>query len=64
MWNILEVICKKKSIPYYSYWPVTKDRIVVACNDASMNLNMISSWPKFSKIPLMKNEEERMHHSR
>jgi hypothetical protein len=60
MWNILEVICKKNSIPYYSYWPVTKDRIVVACNDASMNINMINSWPKFSKIPLMKIEEERI----
>jgi hypothetical protein len=56
MWAVLEYHCKNKDIPFYSHWPVTKDRVAFGSNDAAMNLNFKDVWPKFSKIEL--NNEE------
>ena len=56
MWRVLEYLCKELQIPYYSHWPVTKDRIAVAANDAAMNLNLRESWKSFSKHDLKVSE--------
>lgn len=52
MWNILEKVCFKHNIPFYSHYPVTKSRCAIGYNEAAMNLNMKTSWNKFKKIPL------------
>jgi hypothetical protein len=56
MWAVLEHHCKKKEIPFYSHWPVTKDRVAFGSNDAAMNLNFKDVWPKFSQIELNDSE--------
>jgi hypothetical protein len=52
MWAILESLCKTRKIPYYSHWPVSKDRICVTYADASMNLDFRVSWQRFASQPL------------
>ena len=52
MWHVLESLCKDFGIPYYSHWPVTKNRIAIAHNDAAMNLDFRESWASFSKQSL------------
>ena len=52
MWNVLELVCKQNSIPFYSHWPALKDRVAFAKDDAAMNLNFSESWNNFSKLPL------------
>lgn len=48
VWAILQELCKRQDIPFYSYWPTTKDRIAFAYGDAAMNLDFRKSWPAFS----------------
>jgi hypothetical protein len=52
MWAILESLCKIRKIPYYSHWPVSRDRICFAYADASMNLDFCVSWQSFASQPL------------
>ncbi|MFN9622332.1 MAG: hypothetical protein ACK587_05795 [Cyanobacteriota bacterium] len=52
MWAVMEYLCKERSIPFYSYWPCTKERAAFAYNDASMNLDFREAWPHFSRIDL------------
>lgn len=52
MWYVLECLCKELQIPFYSHWPVTKDRIAIAANDAAMNLDFRESWKSFSNQDL------------
>jgi len=56
MWHVLECVCKELQVPYYSHWPVTKDRITIAYNNAAMNLDFRKSWDSFSKHDLMAND--------
>lgn len=56
MWNILENVCGKYNIPFYSHYPVTKSRCAISFNEAAMNLSMKTSWNKFQKIPLNQND--------
>jgi hypothetical protein len=58
MWKILEILCKRRSIPFYSHWPVTKERVAIAFNDAAMNLDMKRSWIEFSRISLQKADQD------
>jgi len=58
MWAILEQHCKARAIPYYSHWPVTRNRVAFAHNDAAMNLDLTKSWQEFSKIALTAGDEE------
>jgi len=60
MWAILEQHCKARAIPYYSHWPVTKNRVAFAHNDAAMNLDFTKLWPNFSKIALTAADEEKI----
>lgn len=60
MWAILEQHCKARAIPYYSQYPVTKNRAAFAHNDASMNLDFTKLWPNFSKIALTAADEEKI----
>lgn len=56
MWHVLECVCRELRVPYYSHWPVTKDRITIAHNDAAMNLDFRESWNSFSKHDLTTND--------
>lgn len=61
MWAVLEQHCKARSIPFYSHWPVTKNRIAFAHNDAAMNLDFKKSWNNFSKIDLTSKDDARIN---
>ncbi len=61
MWAILEHHCKARDIPFYSHWPVTRNRTAFAYNDAAMNLNFKKSWRKFSEKPLTTADEDRIN---
>ncbi len=61
MWAILEILCKKAGIPFYSHWPVTLDRVAFAFNDAAMNLDFKLPWARFSKEPLTQSDLIRVH---
>lgn len=61
MWAVLEQHCKARSIPYYSHWPVTKNRAAFAHNDAAMNLDFTKSWNNFSKIDLTSEDDARIN---
>src|SRR5574341_2409187 len=60
MWAIMEHHCKARGIPFYSHYPVTRNRIALACNDAAMNLDFSSSWPEFSKLHLSSRDREKV----
>ncbi len=53
MWIILQKICEKKHIPFYSHWIGTRQNAwCYAYNDAAMRLDFSVPWKKFSAIPL------------
>ncbi len=58
MWAIMQRLCQARSIPYYSHWPVTQNRVAFAYNDAAMNLDFTKSWPKFSNSPLTQEDND------
>ena len=60
MWAIMEKHCKARGIPFYSHYPVVKNRVAFAHNDAAMNLDFTASWPEFSKLPLEPQDSERI----
>jgi hypothetical protein len=60
MWYVLENLCKEFKIPFYSHWPVSKNRIAIASNDAAMNLNFKKSWDLFSIIPLKEEDRQKI----
>jgi hypothetical protein len=60
MWAILQHQCGIRSIPFYSHYPLTKNRVAFAHNDAAMNLNFRKSWKEFSKIALTSDDEVRL----
>jgi len=61
MWAVLEQHCKARSIPFYSHWPVTRNRVAFAQNDAAMNLDFTKSWNNFSKIDLTTEDDKRIN---
>jgi hypothetical protein len=53
MWAILQKLCERRGIPFYSHWGGTRPGAwCYAYNDASMNLDFSRAWPAFSAIPL------------
>lgn len=53
MWAILQHLCERRKIPFYSHWSGTRPGAwCYACNDASMNLDYRRAWPNFSASPL------------
>lgn len=62
MWAIMEHRCKARGIPFYSQYPVTKNRVAFAHDDAAMNLDFTASWPSFAKLPLSSRDNERIEH--
>jgi len=53
MWAILQELCKRKGIPFYSHWSGTRRGAwCYAMNDAAMNLDLSKAWPEYSKAPL------------
>lgn len=53
MWAILETLCKKNNIPFYSHWgPVNNGAWAYAFNDGAMNLDFSKPWQKFSKVQM------------
>lgn len=53
MWAILQKLCERRGIPFYSHWSGTRQNSwCYAYNDASMNLDFSKAWGKYSQIPL------------
>lgn len=53
MWAILQHLCERRGIPFYSHWSGTRPGAwCYAYNDASMNLDYRRAWPNFSAAPL------------
>ncbi|MBP2668340.1 MAG: capsule biosynthesis protein [Deltaproteobacteria bacterium] len=53
MWAIMQKLCERRGIPFYSHWSGTRPGAwCYARNDASMNLDYGRAWPSFSSIPL------------
>jgi hypothetical protein len=53
MWAILQHLCERRGVPFYSNWSGTRPGAwCYAYNDASMNLDYRLAWPKFSAPPL------------
>jgi hypothetical protein len=49
MWALLQHICERRKIPFYSHWSGTRPGAwCYAYNDASMNLDYRRAWPNFS----------------
>ncbi len=61
MTAILERHCKARLIPFYSHWPMTKNRILFAYNDAALNLDFKKSWGEFSKIDLNSKDHSKIN---
>jgi len=56
----MEHHCKARGIPFYSHYPVTRNRVAFAHNDAAMNLDFTASWPAFSRLALNPQDSERI----
>lgn len=53
MWALLEKLCQKKNIHFYSHWySGRKNSWCYAYQDAALNLDFRAPWPAFSKQPL------------
>ncbi len=61
MWTLLEVQCKRRSIPFYSHWPATRNRVTFGYNDAAMNMNFSQSWKNFSKQELTEDDVKKIN---
>lgn len=61
MWAILERQCKARSIPFYSHYPATINRVAFAYNDAAMNLDFSKSWDSFASAPLYAEDEAKIN---
>lgn len=61
MWAILQKLCKKKNIPFYSHWiGGRKGTWCYACNDGAMNLDFSKPWKRFSRISLNERQKSKV----
>lgn len=60
MWAIMEVLCKKMQIAFYSHWPITNHRVAFAYNDAAMNLDFNKPWEQYSLISLTNKDKDKI----
>ena len=60
MWKVLEIICIKNSIPFYSQYPITLDRMVIKQNGSAVDFNFKNNWQEFCKKPLTQFEEKQI----
>jgi hypothetical protein len=61
MWKVLEIICIKNSIPFYSQYPITSDRMVIKHNGSAVDFDFYDSWKKFCKKSLTQSEEKQIN---
>lgn len=61
MWKVLEIICKKSLIPFYSQYPITQDRVVIKQGGSAVDFNFKESWEEFKKKPISKFEEKKLN---
>jgi len=63
MWAILQKLCERKGIPFYSHWSGTRPGAwCYAYNDAAMNLDFSRPWKSFSQIPLSEQQKNKVQH--
>lgn len=60
MWKVLEIVCIKNSIPFYSQYPITLDRMVIKHNGSAVDFDFYDSWQKFSKKLLTQSDEKQI----
>ena len=60
MWAILQKLCERKGIPFYSQWSGARQGTwCYAHNDAAMNLDFSKPWKSFSQIPLSERQKNK-----
>lgn len=57
MWKILEIQSNRRRIPFYSHWPVSKNRTIFGYNSTGFDFNLQKVWQEFSKSKLTSDEE-------
>lgn len=61
MMAILQKLCERKGIPFYSHWAGGRQGAwCYAHNDAAMNLDFSKPWQKFSQIPLAQRQKDKV----
>lgn len=61
MWAVLQELCKKRSIPFYSTWLGGRQNAwCYAFNDAAMNLDFRKPWKKFSSQELSSRQKKKV----
>ena len=60
MWKVLETICIKNSIPFYSQYPITLDRMVIKHNGSAVDFDFKDNWQEFSKKSITQFEEKQI----
>lgn len=50
MWKLIELICKEKKIPFYSYWPHNKFKFSINKYQSVQLQNFKNSWKYFNKL--------------
>ncbi|MCC7280584.1 MAG: hypothetical protein IT487_20030 [Chromatiaceae bacterium] len=60
MWAILQQLCEQRGIPFYTHWPVTRDRVAFAHAGAAMGLDFRPAWPAFCASPLSSEQRQRV----
>ena len=59
MWRVLQYAAAKYSVPFYSTWPITSDRVVFAQNGPSMDRNLSLAFKAVgSKIELEEKSQD------
>jgi hypothetical protein len=59
MWALMEALCRRRGIPFYSYWPQSKERTAFS-SGPSMEFDFRKPWPRFSAQPLSPEMERRV----
>lgn len=63
MWAILQMLCERRGIPFYSHWTGTRQGAwCYAYNDAAMNLDFSKPWKSFSQTPLSERQKGKVQH--
>lgn len=61
MWAVLERLCERKGIPFYSQWPaLSLGKCCYARWDAAMNLNFSKAWKNFLQSPLKNRQKKKI----
>ena len=61
MWAVVSELAKTREIPVYSYYPLTKDRVVVSSDAPSVSMNFNQAFSTFRETNLTASEREQIY---